>query len=350
MGARLPAKLKKLVKGGRLFVIFDAQVFALHGRSLERVLAKITGLSTFVIPPGERSKSQTQLNRLRDYLLSENISRTDLMVAVGGGVTSDLVGYAAATTLRGIDWIVVPTTLLGMVDAATGGKTGINHSRGKNLIGAFWQPKLVWCDTRYLMTLPARELVSGLGEVLKYAGLMGEPMIEKLEDFMHRDGTYDGSAIAGLIESCVRYKAAVVAADELDTGKRMVLNFGHTFGHAIETGAIHGRLRHGEALIVGLKAALRLSDIYSPNGKSARAAYSELVEHCLRLVPRRKINFDQLNRALDLDKKRGASGLNFILLQKPGRPIIIKDVKLRDVKASLRHALKDFNVTGRLNG
>mgnify|MGYP001828966522 CR=1 FL=1 len=346
----LPGKMRRLSRNGRLFVMYDAQVYALHGKDVDRVLRGVGRVSSFVIPPGERSKSRTQLSRLQDFLLSERVTREDVVVAVGGGVISDLVGYAAATTLRGIDWVVIPTTLLSMVDAAIGGKTGINHGLGKNLIGTFWQPRLVWCDTRFLMTLPDRELISGLGEVLKYAGLIGGKITEKLEDFLCGGCNLEDGAVAKLVESCIRYKAGVVELDELDTGKRMVLNFGHTFGHAVETGAGHGRLRHGEALMVGLKAAVDLSQARFPGATGALTHYARLVESFQEMVPRRKLSLDRLRDALFLDKKRGKSGPNFILLQKPGKPIITTNVKLRDVKTSLRIALKRFELTGNLDG
>ncbi len=342
----LASKLKRLVGGNRLYVIYDAQVYALYGKELARLFAKAARPVEFVIPSGERSKSVLQLNRIYDFLISENISRDDLIVACGGGVISDLVGYAAATTLRGIRWAVVSTTLLGMVDASIGGKTSINHSDGKNLIGAFWQPSLVWCDTKFLMTLCERELMSGLGEVLKYVGLAGKPMVDNFDKFFESGDLHSTKQLERLIVSSARYKASIVSADETDTGKRMVLNLGHTFGHAIEHGAGYGRMSHGEAVVIGLKAACHLSTESKVAGKSSLKYYQEIIDAYIDGVPRWKIYLNKVFDALALDKKRSSKRQKYILLKGLGKPIIASEIEKKVVRESLLQALTCFEFVG----
>ncbi len=347
--AKLPTRLRRLVGGGRLFVFYDANFYALHGAKLQKSLAKTFTTVEFVLPSGERYKSQRHLGRIHDFLLSEKISRTDFILACGGGVTSDLVGFAASSTLRGIRWGVVSTTLLGMVDAAIGGKTGINHVMGKNLIGAYWQPSIVWCDTTYLMTLTEREIVCGLGEVLKYGGLLGKPMLDLLHDYRNSGDSYNQKRLQRIISLSAKYKAQIVSADETEKGKRMVLNFGHTFSHAIESAIGFGKLTHGEALIIGLKAAIELSKrVYSGQIK-ALVRYDEIVTDFLHSVRRRKIAADDVMLAMQIDKKRRGHAAKFILLEKPGRPIIAEGINRDLVNKSLISALEVYRLFGGRN-
>jgi len=332
----LPKQHQRL---GRLFVIYDSQVYALYGRRITRLLGRAGKTSEFVVPAGERSKCRAQLNRIHDFLLTERISRSDTIVACGGGMVSDLVGFAAATTQRGIPWIVIPTTLIGMVDAAIGGKTAINHPSGKNLIGAFWQPLLVYCGLEFLMTLPERQMINGLGEILKYAGLSGSALIDRLSRYLERGDLYDLNALTPIVIECVRYKAQTVSRDETDKGQRMVLNLGHTFGHALEAGAGFGRLLHGEALILGLKCALRLSAMCWPAGDTALRRYETLVGSFLPLVPEREINSPKALDALRLDKKRRDGKPKYILLRKPGSPYIADDITIAMARKALKHTL-----------
>jgi 3-dehydroquinate synthase len=348
MEHRLVPRIRKLIGRNRLFVIYDAQVYALYGQRLGKLLKQVARPVNLVIPAGEKSKTPAQLGRIYDFLLSEKITRSDLILACGGGVVSDLVGYAAATVLRGVPWAVISTTLLGMVDASIGGKTAINHARGKNLVGAFWQPRLVWCDTQYLATLPSRELIGGMGELLKYTGLIGQSVLTKLRAFIDGGDLLDMSRLQPLIVSSVRYKANLVAADETDHSRRRVLNLGHTFGHAIEVGAGYGRLLHGEALVAGLKAACHMSGTTLAR-KRALQPYCCLIESFMPLIPRPRIDLHRAFEALFVDKKRTGERPKFILLEKLGQPIIVTNVKTDEVRKSLMFALSDFELTGELN-
>jgi len=349
MTDKLVTLTKKRVGKGRLFVFFDAGFYALHGVELSKRLARAAKTAEFVVPSGEKSKSASVLDKLRDFLLAEKISRDDFILACGGGVTSDLVGYAAASTLRGIRWGVVSTTLLGMVDAAIGGKTGINHRRGKNLIGAFWQPEFVVCDTRYLMTLPRREIVAGLGEVAKYGGLVGGQMIETIERLLNKSDLYDERLLQKLISLSARCKAEIVAADERDHGRRMVLNFGHTVAHAIEASLGYGRLRHGEAVILGMLAALNMPVAGAGRAKKQIEAYRAIIERMVSYIPYRKINIDRVMEAVTVDKKRAGTRLRLVLLKRPGAPVIVEGVTISAVKKATGRMLGFYNAFGGKN-
>ncbi len=341
----LASELKKITGDSRVFVIYDAQVYALYARHFSRALRDFSKRVEFVVPSGEKSKSLTQLKGIYDFLLSEKISRSDVIVAVGGGVVSDLVGYAAATTLRGVRWAAIATTLLGMVDAAIGGKTSVNHAQGKNLIGAFWQPSLVWCDTDYVLTLPTRQLASGLGEVLKYAGLMGGAILGHFSDFMRKGDFYDTIRIRRMVTSAVSYKANLVSIDETDAGRRMLLNFGHTFGHAIEHGSGY-RYYHGEALALGIDAACRLSNMAGVSRKGALDSYDLAVDALLAGLPRFKVDLQRALVALAVDKKRSGLRQKFILLQTPGKPIIVENLGLTLIRKSLERTLCERRLIG----
>lgn len=344
---RLGQKLTGLVRGGRLFVFYDAQVFALHSQRLKRQMKRHRWDAVeMVIPVGERSKSTAVLNKIYAFLFDERISHSDFILACGGGVTTDLVGYAAATALRGIRWGIVSTTLLGMVDAAIGGKTGINHPRGKNLIGAFWRPSFVFCDTSFLKTLAPRQLVAGLGEVVKYGGLVGNEMLDLIDSYLSCQELYDERLLTKLIRLSVSYKAKVVAKDERESGLRMLLNLGHTFAHAIENGAGYGRLLHGEAVILGLLAAVELSCLLKPQRVKRLSDYRRIIEQMVCLIPQRKIGYEKALAAMQLDKKRAETVQRFILLEKPGRPFIAGDVSAKLVDESLKKTLMVYKSNG----
>jgi 3-dehydroquinate synthase len=241
--ARAGRYVAPCLAGERVFVVTDENVAPLYLEELERALAveHIT-MRAKVIGAGETSKTIEHLATLTDWLLEEKVERRDLLLALGGGVVGDLAGFAAAVTLRGIDYIQVPTTLLAQVDSSVGGKTGINCRWGKNLIGAFHQPRLVLADSRVLQTVPRRELLAGYAEVVKYGLIANKDFFAWLEG--HGAALLDGDAAAlhhGVLESC-RIKAEMVAADEREAGVRALLNLGHTFGHALEAEAGYGGL------------------------------------------------------------------------------------------------------------
>ena len=346
---KLVSQLRKHLSGGRVFVFYDAGFYALHGVKLSKSLSVLGSKTEFVVPSGEKSKSQAMFNKIQDFLFSEKISRDDFILACGGGVTSDLIGFVAATTLRGVRWGVVPTTLLGMVDAAIGGKTGINHRSGKNLIGAFWQPSFVICDTGYLMTLPSREMTAGLGEVAKYAGLIGHSVIELLNRLLNKSSLYDENLLRRLITMSAAYKAQIVASDELDRGSRMYLNLGHTVGHAIENALGYGRLRHGEAVCLGLLATLNLSAGVGKKRSSKTEEYRSVIERMVSFVPYKRIEQEAVMEAITIDKKRSGSNLRLVLLEQPGKPVISSSVTIAQLRRATSMMLDYYKAFGGKN-
>lgn len=346
--SKKPEQLRKLLAkacdGNRLFVFYDAQFYALHAESLRKHL-KAPGrrLIEMVLPSGEKIKSQATLEKVYSFLLSERISRDDFMLAVGGGVTSDLIGYAAATTLRGIRWGVVPTTLLGMVDAAIGGKTGINHKYGKNLIGAFWHPGFVFVDTWWTNTLDARQMTAGMGEVIKYAGLIGVPMMELTKRSMR---SRCRTLLTKLVRHSIAYKAEVVSKDERERNVRMFLNLGHTIGHAIENAAGYGRLLHGEAVILGLWSAVEMSCDLKPTRRRLLDQYQNTIESLVPDLPRISLEADQIAEAMNIDKKRQAGRIRFVLLERPGKPFIADKVPGRTIRSVIERTLTMYDRLG----
>ena len=262
--ASLGARIAKLRPGAKVAIVSDENVAARH---LDAAVAAAKSgaaqgsisVSTIVLPPGESTKSFVHLSRLCDDLISQRIERSDVVVALGGGVIGDLTGFAAAIVRRGVDYVQVPTSLLAQVDSSVGGKTAIDSPQGKNLIGAFYQPVLVIADTALLDTLPEREFRAGYAEVAKY-GLLGDAAFFAWLEANWKDVFAGGPAREHAIATSCRAKAAIVARDERETGDRMLLNLGHTFGHALEAAAGYSdRLLHGEAIAIGMALAFEFS-------------------------------------------------------------------------------------------
>ena len=256
---RNPA-LSALAEGRSVAIITDTNVNALFGDSLAASLQPAAHrVIRIVLGAGEATKGWESLNRIFGELLVNQFDRSSLIVALGGGVVGDIAGFAAATYQRGIDFVQVPTTLLAQVDSSVGGKTAINHARGKNMIGAFHQPRLVIADTASLSSLPERELAAGMAEVVKHGAIADEAYLDRVAVAMPRLLARDPEALAGVVIDSIRIKADVVGRDEREAGARALLNFGHTFGHAIEAGEGYGKWLHGEAVAAGMVMATDLS-------------------------------------------------------------------------------------------
>jgi 3-dehydroquinate synthase len=295
-------------------------------------------VTQIVLPDGERYKNWETLNTIFDALLRHRCDRGTTVIALGGGVIGDLAGFAAATYQRGVPFIQVPTTLLAQVDSSVGGKTGINHPLGKNMIGAFWQPGLVLADTATLDTLPDRELSAGLAEVIKYGLIRDLPFFEWLETNMSRLIERDPAALAHAIERSCRNKAEVVASDERETAKdggRALLNLGHTFGHAIETGLGYGEWLHGEAVAAGTVMAAELSKRLG--WLSVTDVERIIAIHRAARLPVRGAALGAV-RYLDLmghDKKVVAGRLRLVLLRSLGQAITYSDAAPADIGAAI---------------
>lgn len=265
--ADLPTELARLGLRGTLWLISDSAVYPHYGPALvEALRAAGYRVSSIAVASGEASKDLDIVGRLYDWLLEGEVERRDVVLALGGGVVGDLAGFVAATILRGVAFVQLPTTLLAMVDSALGGKTGVNHPRGKNLIGAFHQPRLVLGDTNTLASLPARELRAGWAEVIKHGVIRDAGLFEQLEAEkwgaraaeLFTNPTLTSQA-SRLIARAAAVKVAVVNADERETGERMLLNYGHTLGHALEAAAGYGVLLHGEAVAIGMDLAAQIA-------------------------------------------------------------------------------------------
>ena len=320
----------------RVVVITNNVVGPLHLATLLAALRRSdVAAQEIVLPDGEAHKNWETLNLVFDALLAQRAERSTTLIALGGGVIGDMVGFAAATYLRGVPFIQVPTTLLAQVDSSVGGKTGINHPLGKNMIGAFYQPRLVLADTDTLKTLPERELSAGLAEVIKYGLIRDLEFLEWIESNLDRLLARDDEALSYAIErSCIN-KAEVVAADETESGVRALLNLGHTFGHAIETGTGYGTWLHGEAVAAGTVMAAELSRRL---GWLDTAEVERVREVFLRA--RLPINGPALpeERYLELmqmDKKVLAGRIRFVLLRRIGAAVVWGDAEEADTRAAI---------------
>lgn len=277
---------------------------------------------TTTVPPGEASKTLAQVERVSRIAAEAGLRRSDAVLALGGGVVGDLAGFVAASYQRGVRLIHVPTTLLAMVNSSIGGKTGVNLPEGKNLVGAIWQPDLVVMDPEVLATLPPRELSCGFAEVVKYGLLDGPELFERVEGWPELPGPADD--LVALVRRCIDHKLRVVAEDERDLGIRASLNLGHTVGHGIEAAAGYDRYRHGEAISLGLLAALRLAEAtvgLDPSWRSRVRAILERHDLPVRLDP--AVPTDAILDAMGRDKKADGRALNMVMVAAPG------DVRLR---------------------
>jgi 3-dehydroquinate synthase len=335
LARRLPEALGALADR-RVVVVASRRVLALHGSTLRRPLRELGAVATVALPDGERHKNAATLARIHDALVGARLGRDGLVLAVGGGVVGDVAGFAAATYMRGVDWAGVPTTLLSMVDSSVGGKTGINHPRGKNLIGAFHQPRAVVVDPAFLDTLRARELRSGAFEVLKCAVLADAALLEAIERAPAGVRGWDGASLERAIATAVRVKAEVVASDEREGGLRRVLNLGHTIGHALEAVTRYRRFAHGEAVgwgLVGAAAIARDRGLLAASGFERIAA---AVEHVGPRPPVGDLDSRAVLEAITHDKKARRGRVPFVLPVAVGRVEIHDDVSPAEVRRALR--------------
>lgn len=324
---------------GRVCIVTNEVVAPLYLERLRSALLKVSlDVTAVVLPDGEAFKNATTLDRIYDHLLAERCDRSTTVIALGGGVIGDLAGYAAATYQRGVSFLQVPTTLLSQVDSSVGGKTGINHPRGKNMIGAFWQPRLVVADTDTLCTLPDRELSAGLAEVIKYGLIRDLPFLEWLEAHLDKLMARDGQALSYAIARSCTNKAEVVAADEMETAKeggRALLNLGHTFGHAIETGMGYGKWLHGEAVAAGTMMAAELSCRLGWLGEDDRERIRTLLQRARLPVLGPALGTDTYLDLMAHDKKVIAGRMRLVLLKRPGEAITYADAPQSEICAAI---------------
>ncbi len=321
--------------GRKVVLVTDERVAAAQAGALATLTAG--GVPVLTLPAGEGTKSVAQLARVWDFLAEQRVDRSSRLVALGGGVIGDLAGFAAASYLRGLAFVQVPTTLLAMVDSSVGGKTGINLGAGKNLVGAFHQPAAVYLDPALLTTLPAREFAAGMAEVLKYGLLADAALWARLE---REPLTLASGDFSEVLRRCCEIKARIVEADERETaaeGGRALLNLGHTFGHAIEQATGYGAYLHGEAVAIGLAAAARLSWRLGYIGEGDVARVERVTEaHGLPVRLRQGLPWDGLLAAMARDKKVRAGGLRFVVLRSLGEAATLGGVDVAVVERVFR--------------
>ena len=325
------------IPGNSALVVTNEVVAPLY---LDRVMASLSDLKhqSLILPDGEKYKNQDTLNSIYDCLLSNRFDRNTTLIALGGGVIGDITGFAAASYQRGVHFIQVPTTLLAQVDSSVGGKTGINHPLGKNMIGAFYQPRIVIADTDTLNTLEQRELSAGIAEVIKYGLIRDLPFLDWLEQNMDKLLDRDPAALAYAIEQSCRNKAEVVAADEKESGQRALLNLGHSFGHAIETGMGYGNWLHGEAVATGTVIAARMSEKMGWISSTDVQRVINLMERAnLPVTAPNTMTADRFIELMAVDKKVSDGVLKLVLFKAIGEAIITSQYK----ESALREAIID---------
>lgn len=334
----LGESLRSLKLSPRLAIISNPTVFGLYGEQVESSL-RASGFepATIIVPDGEEYKSLLWVEYIYGEMLGQRLDRKSAVVALGGGVVGDMAGFAASTYMRGIAYVQVPTTLLAQVDSSVGGKTGVNHPLGKNMIGTFWQPSLVWIDADTLKSLPRREFLAGLSEVIKYGVIWDSEFFEYLEKHREDIMKLRAEALIGIIKRSCEIKAEVVSRDERETGLRAILNYGHTIGHAVETATGYTRYLHGEALAMGMLAEAELARTLGITDREQVALIKALIDsYGLPSGMPGDVDTEALMAAMELDKKALAGTLRFTLPEKVGKVRVNEPVD----REKLREALK----------
>jgi len=335
---KLGEKIKKVALSGTATVISDENVFSLYGTKVEGIL-KSAGFSVnaFVVLPGEETKSMDYAIKIYDFLVQQRAERDDIIIALGGGMAGDLAGFVAATFLRGMPWVQVPTSLIAMVDASIGGKVGINHPEGKNLIGAFYQPDLVLADPQTLATLPRRELTSGWAEVIKHGLILDEEFVQFLESNVDGLTKLEPELITRAIAHSASIKAQVVSQDEKEReGKRAILNYGHTIAHGLEAATQYKHFLHGEAVAIGMMGAAKLSQRLGLLPAATVEHQQTILQEFGLPTDFSDLDLTEITRAMELDKKTKEKAIRWVLLQDIGKTVIRGNVSQQDVLAVLR--------------
>jgi len=318
-------------------IVTNTTVAPLYAAALRRTLAgRFRAVHVLELPDGEAHKDWQTLNLIFDALLAHGCDRKTVLFALGGGVVGDMTGYAAASYMRGVPFVQVPTTLLAQVDSSVGGKTAINHPLGKNMIGAFYQPQLVLCDLATLATLPPRELSAGLAEVIKYGPIYDMQFFDWIEANIDALAVArEPAAMAHAVKRSCEIKAAVVGQDERETGLRAILNFGHTFGHAIESGLGYGEWLHGEAIGCGMVMAAHLSQRLGGVDAAFVQRLTALIERAGLPAVGPALGVERYLELMRIDKKSEAGEIRFVVIDKPGSAVVrsAPDAMVREVLA-----------------
>lgn len=331
-----PHSFAALPAAATALIVTNTTVAPIYAAKLRAALAgRYPSVHVLELPDGEAHKNWQTLNLIFDALLSHGSDRKTVLFALGGGVVGDMTGFAAASYMRGVPFVQVPTTLLAQVDSSVGGKTAINHPRGKNMIGAFYQPRLVLCDLATLATLPARELSAGLAEVIKYGPIYDMEFMSWIEANIDALVAREPAALALAVKRSCEIKAAVVGQDERETGLRAILNFGHTFGHAIESGLGYGEWLHGEAVGCGMVMAAHLSQRLGGVDAAFVRRLTALIQKAGLPVVAPALGADRYLELMRIDKKSEAGEIRFVVIDKPGSAVMrsAPDAMVREVIA-----------------
>lgn len=322
-------QIKKILKTTNGMIITDDNVNKHWGNTISSL-----GLPIFSIHPGEKSKTIQMAEKIYRELLKYGLDRQSCLVAFGGGVVGDLTGYLAATYMRGISYIQVPTTVMAQVDSSIGGKTGVNLAEGKNLVGCFWQPKAVIVDVKFLNTLPEKEIKNGLAEVIKYGVIKDKKLFEYLEKLQNKIFCIKPELWMPIITKCATIKAHIVGHDELERkGLRVILNYGHTIGHAIESSYAYSGITHGEAVAIGMIVASKLSNYLGYLKKQDVDRQINLINDLIS--PNTSVSLDKIIERIRYDKKVSNGKLRFILAKKIGNVFVSDKVTKKDIKTVL---------------
>ena len=331
-----PSNFDAVPQAASALIVTNTTVGPLYAATLRKVLAaRFRDVRVIELPDGEAHKDWPTLNLVFDALLAHGSDRKTVLFALGGGVVGDMTGFAAASYMRGVPFVQVPTTLLAQVDSSVGGKTAINHPLGKNMIGAFYQPRLVLCDLDTLATLPARELSAGLAEVIKYGPIHDMAFLDWIEANVDALVARDPAALAYAVRRSCEIKALVVGQDEREAGLRAILNFGHTFGHAIESGLGYGEWLHGEAVGCGMVMAARLSQRLGGIDAAFVQRLTRLIERAGLPVTAPRLGAERYLELMRVDKKSEAGEIRFVVIDRPGSARVCgaPDAMVREVLA-----------------
>ena len=338
----LPAILEKHKLYKNVFVVIDENVEKIYGKEIRKLVNRWANRSSiFILQATERSKSLATLKKIYTALADNEFGRDTLLISVGGGITGDVASYCASTYMRGIQLVHVPTTLLASVDSSIGGKTGVNFYNRKNIIGSFYQPQLVIIDTDFLPTLPAPELISGAGETIKYAFLSNKDFYNYLQQNYNKLLSLNTKVLNKVIKESVLIKTSVVSQDEKETGLRKILNFGHTFAHAFESQSRY-KIKHGEAVVGGILAALYLSHKLKLFNDEKLESYLKFLSVYKLPSVIKKMNNNKVFELMRLDKKRRGDKIKFVLLKDIGNLVIDAEIEKKELFYAL-DKMKNFN-------
>ncbi len=322
----------------QVVVITDSNVSKHHEEALSKSLnTSLKSFELITIPAGEKSKSLRTIGKIVTQMLKLGCDRQTAMLAFGGGVVGDITGFVASIYKRGVPYLQIPTTLLAQVDASVGGKTGVNHPLGKNMLGTFYQPKLVWTDLKLLRTLPKKEIVCGLGEIIKYGIIKDGELFELVAENLEKILALDLELLQGIVMKCCRIKAEIVAEDEKENGLRMILNFGHTIGHALEAELGYKKISHGEAVLLGMLAESKIALSLKMLNKEEFLRIEGLIAKFNLSDKLKNIDLKRLLQFIGSDKKAASGRIRFVLPRKIGEVKIVEDIESSVIESAVKY-------------